>query len=187
MPDLLVIDDEPSILHAFGRVFRAPGFTLQTASSAAQGIDFVRETRPDVVVLDVHLPDASGLETLGRIQAIVPDVTGLIPSSWCMPCFQVAGIQNGVFTVPIVGSAVWIEYELGATTFAISNMAKENWKPSSDGPIVAFELIDFDAAIAELKAKKIPFEHEPMETPVCWMAVIADPDGNKLTVHKRHG
>ena len=50
---------------------------------------------------------------MGRIQAIVPDVTGLIPSSWCMPCFQVAGIQNGVFTVPIVGSAVWIEYEHG--------------------------------------------------------------------------
>ncbi|HEX6562796.1 MAG TPA: VOC family protein [Chthoniobacterales bacterium] len=85
------------------------------------------------------------------------------------------------------GDSVWIEYDLGATTFAISNMAKENWKPSPDGAIVAFEVVDFDAAITELKAKKIPFEHEPMETPVCWMAVIADPDGNKLTVHKRHG
>jgi predicted enzyme related to lactoylglutathione lyase len=85
------------------------------------------------------------------------------------------------------GDRVWIEYDLGSTSFAISNMAKENWKPSADGPIVAFEVVDFDAAIAELKAKKIPFEHEPMETPVCWMAIIADPDGNKLTVHKRHG
>jgi len=85
------------------------------------------------------------------------------------------------------GDSVWIEYDLGATTFAVSNMAKENWKPSSDGPIVAFEVVDFDAAIAELKTKKVPFEHEPMETPVCWMAVISDPDGNKLTVHKRHG
>ena len=84
------------------------------------------------------------------------------------------------------GDRVWIEYDLGTTSFAISNMAKENWKPSADGPIVAFEVVDFDAAIAELKAKKIPFEHEPMETPACWMAIIADPDGNKLTVHKRH-
>ena len=55
---------------------------------------------------------------MGRIQAIVPDV-GLIPSSWCMPCFQVAGIQNGVFTVPIVGSAVWIEYEHGDPDYPI--------------------------------------------------------------------
>jgi len=85
------------------------------------------------------------------------------------------------------GDSVWIEYDLGPTTFAISNMGKDNWRPSSDGPNVAFEVVDFDAAIAELKAKQIPFDLEPTETPVCWMAVVADPDGNKLTVHKRHG
>ena len=85
------------------------------------------------------------------------------------------------------GGSVWIEYDLGPTTFAISNMGKDSWKPSSDGPNVAFEVVDFEAAIAELKAKQIPFDREPTETPVCWMAVIADPDGNKLTVHKRHG
>ena len=85
------------------------------------------------------------------------------------------------------GNRVWVEYDLGDTTFAISNMAEDSWKPSPDGPNVGFEVVDFEAAIAELRAKKIPFEHEPMETPVCWMAVIADPDGNKLTIHKRHG
>ena len=84
------------------------------------------------------------------------------------------------------GDRVWIEYDLGPTTFAISNMAGENWKPSSDGPCVAFEVTDFDAAIAELKAQNVPFGVEPMETPACWMAIIADPDGNRLTVHKRH-
>jgi catechol 2,3-dioxygenase-like lactoylglutathione lyase family enzyme len=84
------------------------------------------------------------------------------------------------------GDRLWIEYDLGSTTFAISNMAKENWKPSPDGPNVAFEVVDFEAAIAELKAKKIPFDFEPTKTPVCWLAVIADPDGNKLTIHKRH-
>jgi predicted enzyme related to lactoylglutathione lyase len=66
-------------------------------------------------------------------------------------------------------------------------MGKDNWKPSPDGPSVGFEVVDFDTAIAELKAKHVPFDLEPMETPVCRMAVIADPDGNKLTVHKRHG
>jgi hypothetical protein len=39
---------------------------------------------------------------------------------------------------------------------------------------------------AELKAKSIRFEVEGMETPVCRMAVIADPDDNKITIHKRH-
>jgi hypothetical protein len=50
---------------------------------------------------------------IGRIQAIVVDVTGVVPSSWAMPCVPVAGINTGVFTVPQIGSGVWVEYEQG--------------------------------------------------------------------------
>lgn len=50
---------------------------------------------------------------IGRIQAIVPDVSGLIPTSWAMPCLPGAGINTGVFTVPQIGSGVWIEFEQG--------------------------------------------------------------------------
>ena len=50
---------------------------------------------------------------IGRIQVIVPDVSGVLPSSWAMPCVPVAGINTGVFTVPQIGSGVWIEFEQG--------------------------------------------------------------------------
>jgi uncharacterized protein involved in type VI secretion and phage assembly len=50
---------------------------------------------------------------IGRIQAIVPDVSNVMPSSWAMPCFPVAGLQTGVFTVPPLGAGVWIEFERG--------------------------------------------------------------------------
>src|SRR5262249_17307404 len=70
MPVLVVIDDEPSILHAFARAFRAPGFTLPPAGSAAEGVELVGRVRPDVVVLDVHLPDATGLATFARLREI---------------------------------------------------------------------------------------------------------------------
>ena len=50
---------------------------------------------------------------IGRIQAIVPDVSGVAPTSWAMPCVPVAGINTGVFTVPQIGSGVWIEFEQG--------------------------------------------------------------------------
>lgn len=56
---------------------------------------------------------------MGRIQAIVPDVTSLLPSSWAMPCLPVAGIQTGMFTVPIIGSGVWIEFEQGDPDYPI--------------------------------------------------------------------
>jgi predicted enzyme related to lactoylglutathione lyase len=80
----------------------------------------------------------------------------------------------------------WIEYDLGANTFAVAQMPPGQWNPSADGPSVGLEVEEFDSAIAELKAKSIPFVVEAMETPVCRMAVIADPDGNKITIHKRH-
>jgi two-component system nitrogen regulation response regulator GlnG len=68
MPTLLLIDDEPSILHAFRRAFREPDFDLVTASSAAEGMAELAKRSPDVVILDVHLGDATGLETFERIR-----------------------------------------------------------------------------------------------------------------------
>ncbi len=50
---------------------------------------------------------------IGRIQVSVPDVSGLIPTTWAMPCVPVAGINTGVFTVPQIGSGVWVEFEQG--------------------------------------------------------------------------
>jgi uncharacterized protein involved in type VI secretion and phage assembly len=50
---------------------------------------------------------------IGRIQVRAADVKGLVPSTWAMPCVPVAGINNGVFTVPPVGAGVWIEFERG--------------------------------------------------------------------------
>ena len=55
----------------------------------------------------------------GRIQAIVPDATGAIPTSWALPCLPMTGPQAGVFTVPPVGAAVWIEFEQGNTDYPI--------------------------------------------------------------------
>jgi len=80
----------------------------------------------------------------------------------------------------------WIEYDLGSSTFAISNMSKEEWKPSSDGPAVAFEVDDFDSAVGELRASNVKFVIEPFESPVCRMTIVSDPDGNSLAIHQRH-
>ena len=55
----------------------------------------------------------------GRLQVQVPDVAGLIPTSWAMPCVPVAGIQNGMFALPIVGSGVWVEFEQGDPDYPI--------------------------------------------------------------------
>jgi len=52
-------------------------------------------------------------EQRGRIQALVPDVLGMTPTTWALPSFPVAGKQMGVYAVPQIGSGVWIEFEQG--------------------------------------------------------------------------
>ncbi len=70
MPTLLVIDDEAAILHAFRRAFKTADVTLLTAATGSEGVDLTAQRRPDVVLLDLQLPDESGLATFARIHAL---------------------------------------------------------------------------------------------------------------------
>ncbi len=58
-------------------------------------------------------------QQMGRIQAIVPSITSLTPSTWALPCVPFTGRQSGLFVVPAIGSAVWIEYEQGDLDYPI--------------------------------------------------------------------
>lgn len=49
---------------------------------------------------------------------------------------------------------LWVEYEVGPHVLAITNGARDQWKPSKDGGGVALEVADFDEAIAWLREKK---------------------------------
>jgi catechol 2,3-dioxygenase-like lactoylglutathione lyase family enzyme len=78
----------------------------------------------------------------------------------------------------------WVEYDIGPHTLAIGNGAPD-WKPSPGGGSVGLEVDDFDAAVTHLKQSGAPFRLEPIGTPVCRMAVVSDPDGNSITIHRR--
>jgi predicted enzyme related to lactoylglutathione lyase len=79
---------------------------------------------------------------------------------------------------------LWVEYEVGNGTFAIGCYG-DAWKPSADGTCIAFEVDNFDAEISRLKSLGVKFAKEAMPTPVCHFAIICDPDGNHVMIHKR--
>lgn len=79
----------------------------------------------------------------------------------------------------------WIEYDIGSGTLAVSNMSAGQWRPSANGPSVALEVADFAAAVKDLQAAGVKFALGPMDSGVCEMAVVADPDGNSLIIHRR--
>lgn len=56
---------------------------------------------------------------IGRIMVMVPDVSNLMLSSWAMPCAPVAGINMGMFALPLIGGGVWVEFEQGDPDYPI--------------------------------------------------------------------
>ncbi len=79
---------------------------------------------------------------------------------------------------------MWVEYDVGAGTLGLGCYG-EDWKPSPNGTCIAFEVDSLDSEIARLKSKGVPIHMEPTDTPVCRFAIICDPDGNKIMLHKR--
>ncbi len=66
---ILVVDDEPSIVDSVSTALRYEGFDVETASTGRAGLTAAQERTPDLVVLDVMLPDLDGLEVTRRMRA----------------------------------------------------------------------------------------------------------------------
>jgi predicted enzyme related to lactoylglutathione lyase len=82
-----------------------------------------------------------------------------------------------------MGQGHWVEYAIGDRTLALGNFP-DQWKPSEEGTSASLEVENFDEAIKHLKERNVSFDAEPFESPCCHMAVVKDPDGNKLIIHK---
>ena len=72
---------------------------------------------------------------MNRLQVQVPDVGGLIPATWAMPCVPVAGIQNGMVALPMIGSGVWVEFEQGDPDYPI--WVGCFWGSAAEVPVLA--------------------------------------------------
>jgi PAS domain S-box-containing protein len=95
---ILVVDDEPSILSLYTHILATAHYEVGTASTGAEGLVRARAQRPDVVLLDVMLPDVSGLEVCRQLKQDpeLPDVfvalcSGLATSS----AHKVDGLESG--------------------------------------------------------------------------------------------
>jgi two-component system OmpR family response regulator len=65
---LLVVEDDPNIVELLSASLRFAGFAVRTASTGSAAVEAARETRPDLVVLDVMLPDFDGFEVVRRMR-----------------------------------------------------------------------------------------------------------------------
>jgi len=94
---LLLIDDEPVIQHAFRKAFHPPEYETITARTAAEGLARLESERPDVVVLDVHLPDADGLQAFKRIKAVDSRTPVILITGHGTTELAIQGMKEGAF------------------------------------------------------------------------------------------
>jgi DNA-binding response OmpR family regulator len=71
---VLLVEDDPSVREGLGLALRRQGHDVRAAGTGEEGVDRLRESRPDIVVLDIMLPGIDGFETCRRMrmQAEVP-------------------------------------------------------------------------------------------------------------------
>jgi two-component system, OmpR family, response regulator len=92
---VLVVDDEPSLAELLASVLRYEGWDIAVAADGSSAVRTAREFKPDAVVLDVMLPDFSGLEVLRRMRSELPNVCVLFLTARDAVEDRIAGITAG--------------------------------------------------------------------------------------------
>jgi DNA-binding NtrC family response regulator len=73
IPSILVVDDEETLRRSLRHFFHGRGYKVLEAETATAGINLAQDQSPDVILLDLRLPDMDGLTALERIKALIPD------------------------------------------------------------------------------------------------------------------
>jgi two-component system, OmpR family, response regulator len=92
---VLVVDDEPALAELVTMALRLEGWVISTAGDGATAVTLARNNRPDVVVLDVMLPDMSGLEVLHKLREQNPTLPLLLLTAKDSVEDRIAGLTAG--------------------------------------------------------------------------------------------
>jgi DNA-binding NtrC family response regulator len=94
---VLIIDDERPVLMTLEALLKRHGYQVDTAPTAAQGLKVLKSKSPTLVLLDLRLPDADGLEMLDRIKNELPEVQVIILTAHDSLHNAIESIKRGAF------------------------------------------------------------------------------------------
>ena len=94
---VLIIDDERPVLMTLEALLERHGYDVDTAGTASQGVKLLKSNLPSLVLLDLQLPDANGLEMLDRIKTELPKVQVIILTAHDSLHNAIESIKRGAF------------------------------------------------------------------------------------------
>ncbi len=94
---VLLVDDEPNILLAIEFLLKKEGYTIQKAFDGQQALDVAASFRPDIIVLDVMMPELNGFEVAQRIRNMpnMEDVRIIFLTAKGTPNDKMTGYSSG--------------------------------------------------------------------------------------------
>jgi two-component system nitrogen regulation response regulator GlnG len=97
MARLLVVDDEPNVLYSIKKWLQSDSLEVTVAPTGRQGVELTRELRPDAVILDVRLADASGMDVFDRIREFDPRLPVILITAYAATETAIEAMKRGAF------------------------------------------------------------------------------------------
>src|SRR5205823_11832032 len=94
---ILIIDDEQPVIMTLEALLKRHGYQIDTAPTASQGLKLLKSKSPSLVLLDLQLPDADGLEMLDRIKTELPDMQVIILTAHDSLHNAIESIKRGAY------------------------------------------------------------------------------------------
>lgn len=94
---VMIVEDEPDAAELFAEMMRVSGFHVLKASGSALAMSLIAEKKPDVIILDIMMPDISGIEILRfmRDKAELAQIPVVVVSAKSMPSDVKDGLDAG--------------------------------------------------------------------------------------------
>jgi two-component system OmpR family response regulator len=149
---VLVVDDEPNIVDVVSMALRHNGFEVAEAETGAAALARVREWRPDVVVLDVMLPDIDGFEVVRRLRAERSGVPILFLTARDAATDKVWGLAAGG------GDYVTKPFSLEELVARLRNIVRRNGADGEAAGRLTFADLELDEETREVSRAGHPVE-----------------------------
>jgi len=94
-PDILVVDDEPQVRQVVASYLEGEGFTVRSAGTGTEALAEIARKRPDLIVLDLMLPEVDGLTVLRRLRSSGDNVPVIVLSARGEESERVVGLELG--------------------------------------------------------------------------------------------
>lgn len=148
---ILVVDDDPNILYAVRIIFEKERYHVVVAESGQQGIDAFEREKPDLVFMDVTMPDLCGLEVMQTIREKV-DVPVIVITGFGSMETAIKAVQLGAYeyiTKPLDAEKIRLLARRALETYQLKKEI-EGLRLQLDGKLIPYTLIGNAAPMQEL-------------------------------------